>query len=293
MVFKWPSLKRDCKTSVVLPVSNISILPDLRSKTYFVGQVARALAIYRVDNLILFKDRYSSNDDLNLFRLIVTYLLTPPYLRKKLIPIVPELRFIGILPPLNIATHNPEGKKPSVGDLREGIVIQSLGKKAKVFIGYRRACITTSSRELRVNERITVRIVSVNPLKCEEVDPKDVTEYLGFNLLVANNEDELLEILNDLSGIVIITSKFGDSISKLGLRKAVIKHGRESGGYKILFGNHEKDFDELVSKDLLNALNVRFKMNFIPLQGTLTVRTAEALHAVLAIINADHETFRY
>ncbi len=293
MAFSWPPRKRGNELVVVLPTSNVSYLPDLRSKTYFIGLVGRALAIYRVSKLVLFKDPHSSMEDLNLIRLVLTYLLTPPYLRKRLIPLVPELRYCGVLPPLNIVTHNPEGRDLRVGDLREGLVIQSLGKLGKVFIGYRRLCLTTSKRELGVNDRVLVRVTSLRPLKCEVVNDKEVNEYLGFKMLIAKDKDELVSTLNSIPGVTVLTTKLGDSIGKLGTRKALIKAGREAGGFKILFGSYDKDFDELVGPETLNALSIRFRINFIPNQGTLTVRTIEALYSVLSIINADYETFRY
>ncbi|OYT52176.1 MAG: hypothetical protein B6U73_00375, partial [Desulfurococcales archaeon ex4484_204] len=155
-MFEWPPVKRSIKLSAVIPVSNIGLVKDLRWKTITIGEFARAFAIYKINNVVLLSTGRDDEDpgDTNLFRIILEYLLVPPYLRKYVVPTLPELRYAGVLPPLNIVTHNPEGREPRKGDLREGLVMTSYGNRGKVFIGYRRRCYTVSHRELRSGDRI-------------------------------------------------------------------------------------------------------------------------------------------
>jgi predicted SPOUT superfamily RNA methylase MTH1 len=42
---------------------------------------------------------------IKLIKTIFDYINTAPYLRRRLYPVVPELRFAGLLPPLNIPSH--------------------------------------------------------------------------------------------------------------------------------------------------------------------------------------------
>ena len=291
MPFKWPPKKRGIKLTVVFPASNLKVLQDLRQRTEYLGMLARVLATFRVDNMVILRDRESSNEEVNFIRLILEYLLIPPYLRKRLVPLIPELRYAGLLPPLNIATHNPEGKSPSINELREGLVIESMGVKGKVFIGHKRPCFTHSTRELKVNERVMVRIVSIDPLRCELVEKDSVEEYVGFNV-ITSEEYELIDLCGKLGGLIVLTSKLGDDYVRIPLRKAFIKMIKESGGLILLFGNYAKDFDELVSPKVIEKLNPKFKLNFIPGQGTLSIRTIEALIAILSLINVDLESFK-
>ncbi|OYT47897.1 MAG: hypothetical protein B6U85_04055 [Desulfurococcales archaeon ex4484_42] len=291
MPFVWPPKKRDIEITIIIPSSNITILPDLRSKTEFAGMLARIIATYKVNNIVIFRDKDSSIEDANFLKLILDYLLIPPYLRKRLVPIIPELKFAGVLPPLNIVTHNPEGLKPRKGDLREGLVVTSYGVKAKVFIGYSKYCFTQSRRELNVNERVLVRVINEEPLRCEVEDANSVSEYIGYRTHIALSERELLDILKNLQGISILTSKDGDDYIKVPLRKALVKSIRESGGALIFFGNHSKDFNELVNRRFLDEIGIRFKINFIPGQGVVSIRTLEALIATLSLLNADIETY--
>ncbi len=291
MTFLWPPKKRPFDVNIIFPISNINIIPDLRLKTLYVGDLARTLAIYRINNIILFVDPDSTIEDANFVRLILEYLLVPPYLRKKLIPIVPELRFAGLLHPLNIVTHNPEGKEPDVGDLREGIITGLIDeKRAKVFIGHRRLCVTELKRTLSVNDRLLVRVVRTSPLICEEVIPNEIEEYTGYNVIVVGR-DKLRKLLGELRGIFLIPSKHGESYAKIPLRRSLAKHISEYGGVNIFLGNPEKDFDEIVRINLSDYGRPVYKINFIPYQGTLSIRTLEALSAILALLNVDLESF--
>ena len=291
MTFVWPPKKRSFDVNIVFPVSNMNVIPDLRLKTLYIGDLARTLAIYRVSNIYLFVDPDSTIEDANFIRLILEYLLIPPYLRKKLVPIVPELRFAGLLHPLNIATHNPEGKEPRVDDLREGIIVELIEeKRAKVFIGYRRLCLTELKTTKSVNDRILVRILRKAPLICEEVMRNEISEYIGYNVAIIRKSG-LCRLLGELRGVFLIPSKYGESYVKLSLRRALAKHALEYGGLNIFLGNPEKDFDEIVKIDFSSYGRPTYKVNFIPYQGTLSIRTLEALNAILAILNIDLESF--
>ena len=291
MTFVWPPKKRSFDVNIVFPVSNMNVIPDLRLKTLYIGDLARTLAIYRVSNIYLFVDPDSTIEDANFIRLILEYLLIPPYLRKKLVPIVPELRFAGLLHPLNIATHNPEGKEPDIGDVREGVITTSWGYTGKAYIGYKEQCRVTASTELRPGTRVLVRITSRRPLRGKVVDPDKLNLYIGYRVLSASSVDELTSVLNKLNGLIILTTKEGMPYSDIKLRRALISEVVKAGGLILLFGSPKYDFNEL-AEEVLKEINVRFKINFIPCQGVYSVRTIEALAAVLAQLNTDMITFK-
>ena len=290
-IFKWPPPKRRYPFTVVLPSSNLNIYPTLREKTEVIGVIARVLAVYRVDNIIVFRDRGSSREDFELLRIILGYLTVPPYLRKKIIPLVPELKYAGMLPPLSIVTHNPEGKRPDIGDVREGVIVTSWGRMGKAYIGYKEQCRVSATIELNPGTRVLVRITSIRPLKGEVIDPNKLNLYIGYRVFSASSDSELTSILGKLGGVVVLTTKDGMSYHDIKLRKALVSEIIKIGGLILLFGNPKRDFNEL-AREALERINVRFKINFVPHQGVYSVRTIEALAAVLAQLNTDMITFK-
>ncbi|CDF38429.1 unnamed protein product [Chondrus crispus] len=117
------SAGRSATVSVALPSSILSNAQSPELRMYLAGQVARCMAIYCVDEVIIFKeqgdgqatgDRQDSRrrnhehtqlDNTDFFKLILDYLETPQYLRKHLFPVSSELRLVGLLNPLALPSH--------------------------------------------------------------------------------------------------------------------------------------------------------------------------------------------
>ncbi len=287
MFFKWPPPKRSVKLTVVLPASNLSVKRSLEEKTWLAGQIARSLAIFRVSELIIFKDPEATKEDTNLLKLITDYLLIPPYLRKKLVPLMPELKFAGILYPLNIFTHNPEGREPGEGDVREGIILSSRGSRGTAYVGVKEKCYVRSEGELTPGSRVLVRITSRRPLRGEVVSEDSVDIYVGFKTKVVNSVRELLGAISKQS-VVIHTSKYGRPYSSKALKGKLMGLIKERGAAVLLFGTPKHDLVEIVGSDLKYDFNI----NFIPFQGVYSVRTLEALNATLSQLNSDFITYK-
>ena len=77
--------------SLLIPSSYTEESPDPRIKTYKVGQTARAAAIFRVDEIVIY--RTSGPDDTKFISTILRYAETPQYLRKALFPMQDALRY--------------------------------------------------------------------------------------------------------------------------------------------------------------------------------------------------------
>jgi len=283
-MFEWPSRKEAYSISVVLPVSNLSIYPTLREKTEFAARIARAAAIFKAKHIIILKD-IDSSEDMDLFTTILNYLLIPPYLRRRLVPLTKELRYAGALPPLNIPTHNPKNKRPEPNDVREGVVRVAFGSKGKVFFGYRQECFTTSDRELMPGERVLIRVTSLDPLKCSEEDPLKTEIYVGYRV-VQSDLQGLHHTLRRIcgKGPRILTSKAGKTFTYKEARR-LLKEVMESKCLILFFGNSEKDFDEILPERIFKYLEVTHNYNFIDRQGVYSVRTDEALLSVLSILS--------
>jgi len=113
--------------TIAIPASIITDTPHLREKTSKIGQIGRAAAIFRVNKIIVYPDKrkISQVKELDFITTVLTYLDTPPYLRKKLFGIDPKLKYAGILPPLRTPNHplNRKSRKLRSGEYREGIIV--------------------------------------------------------------------------------------------------------------------------------------------------------------------------
>src|ERR1700756_1066861 len=167
--------------SVAFPSSFTKDVPHLREKTGRVGLIARSLAIFRVDEALIYDDDPGKNSDTEgrLLDKLLAYQETPQYLRRAMFKQDPDLQFSGILPPLRMPSH-PNLGDPRVGEIREGLVIES-GPKSIVNAGLT-APVEIASK-LNPRERVTIRLVRTSPsLRGEVVEPTRLPIYWGFRV---------------------------------------------------------------------------------------------------------------
>ncbi|KAK2808210.1 hypothetical protein FQN50_004951 [Emmonsiellopsis sp. PD_5] len=119
-----PTGGRSHTLSIALPGSIIANAQSHEQKTYLAGAIARALAVFCVDEVVIFDDdiRTSSanqnhnqntneddytaySDPSHFLAHLLSYLETPPYLRKYLFPMHRNLRTAGTLPSLDMPHH--------------------------------------------------------------------------------------------------------------------------------------------------------------------------------------------
>jgi hypothetical protein len=244
--------------SIAIPSSALINEIDEKIKTYKVGLIARAAAIFRVEKILIYRDPVLDESDF--IADVLAYLETPQYLRKHLIPIKKSLRYAGVLPPLRIPPHRPKHLK--IGETREGVVREVGPDGAWVDIGVD-ALALLKTRTKR-GARVTVRVCSKNPLVVEEAKAQ---EYWGYKV----RKVELKELRNN----VVITSRR--------CKPASIKEIRELENPTLVFGSPEEGVFEIAKR-----LGVKIDAkcwNLIPDQGVETVRLEEAILASLAIIN--------
>src|SRR5881398_2079357 len=149
--------RRPQRLSVAIPSSFTKDVPHLREKTSRVGLIARSLAIFRVEEVVVYYDQTGSSSarEADLLEKLLTYQETPQYLRKALFKQDPDLQFSGILPPLRMPSH-PNIADPRIGEIREGVVIES-GPRSTVNAGFRTPVEVPS--KLRLLERVTIKLV--------------------------------------------------------------------------------------------------------------------------------------
>jgi len=280
-------LKRYPKLSVAIPASLVSDVPHLREKTSKIGFVGRALAMFRVDKVIVYPDVSAQTQvrDIELVVTILSYLETPQYLRKNLFKIRPELSYSGILPPLRTPHHPLRNREKDleIGEFREGVVVSRKKDAILVDIGVERSALI-SNESVPEKTRVTVKITEKGKqLKAQLAKPEDIKIYWGYKVTVSNKP--LGRTLKDRQfDLVIATSRFGEPFMNVVDKLRLKWNG--SKNVLVAFGAPAKGLHEIVKQENLNLADlVDFIVNMVPNQATETVRTEEALYATLAALN--------
>jgi len=173
--------------SVHLPVSLVADFSSLRQKTLKIGQVGRALAIFRVEDVFVYNDDDSNvkdrKEEANIIGTLLRYMDTPQYLRKTLFPYMDELQFAGLLPPLRTPHHPLQDERDENGDFREAVVTESTGEESRLNLGLSERGVFEG--ELEEGSRVTVRLgkkLEGNKRLVYIVDKEDIEEYWGFEI---------------------------------------------------------------------------------------------------------------
>lgn len=272
--------RRRKRLDVLIPSSFSKDTPHLREKTLRAGILARTLAASRVDTLILYHEDPENPEKVNAeqLKLLMDYLNTAPYLRRRLYPLRRELRYVGILPPLNIPTH-PESPSLEVEHWREGLVVSSnrvsvveagLGKPLKL------------RRRLRKGARIILHLKpGKHGVRVKATSWRKAAVYPGFRTAIV--EEPLREVA-EAYDYRVATSRYGQDI-KEALPTLKTRLG-EAEKICVAFGSQRQGLREILQQQgstLEEAFDVT--VNTLPNQGVRTIRTEEAVAYTLAILN--------
>lgn len=269
--------------SILLPASLVADSSDMQSKTQKIGQVGRALALFKIQKVCVYNDDepkvHNQKHETELMTTLLQYMETPQYLRKFLFTHSSLLHYAGILPPLRTPHHPLEDKKATVGSFREGVVVES-GDKSVIEIGLRKKALV--DKKLEVGTRVTLELTEVSDegVSAEIVDQSKITEYWGYRVLKAKS---LIGGLNVIKADYRLgTSRFGNPLY------AVIKDIKDSeGSLAVAFGGPYSGLPEICKRQGIDCEKAFDAMvNTIPDQGTATVRAEEALLATLALLNS-------
>ncbi|XP_014246028.1 putative methyltransferase C9orf114 homolog [Cimex lectularius] len=280
-----------------------SILDNAQTQelqTYLVGQIARAATIFKVDEVIVYDDTGSTMQEegessqtwynCGVFAQILQYLECPQYLRKHFFPMTEELRYAGLLNPLD-APHHLRLNQESF--YREGVVLQETDKSGKhsyANIGLHSK--VKLDRLLQPGLRVTVKL----PTKSEETSkctgiavpptqPKDdLGLYWGYEVRLAKSLGKVFTDCKHKKGynLVIGTSDKGCPLDEVEFKKKKkIRALIVFGGLKGLEFALEQD--KSLEVDDVKLLFDHY-VNTCPNQGSRTIRTEEALLISLAVI---------
>ncbi|RLE50944.1 MAG: hypothetical protein DRJ33_06795 [Candidatus Methanomethylicota archaeon] len=279
------ALRRKEQITVYLPASIVSDIPHLREKTAKVGVIGRALAAYRVENVVIYRDKGSRRQDGIFIAKVLEYMETPQYLRKHLFSISRELKFAGILPPLRTPHHPLTSTIAELPKLsyRDGVVLRSTRSESFIEAGLDR--LLKLNMKLKKGSRVSVVITKDDGrLKVQLMEREKIPLYWGFKVLF--QDQSLPEILSSNEyDLVIATSKYGADIRTIA--KEISSRWKNSTKIALLFGSPSRGLYEIFAESSSDLLRyAHYVVNFIPEQGVETIRTEEALFSVLAILNA-------
>lgn len=275
------------KTSIAIPTSVVSDTPHLREKTSKIGLIGRAAAIFRINEIIVYPDdmKVDQTREMSLIALLLSYMETPQYLRKELFKLQPELQFAGILPPLR-TPHHPLNKKIrslKIGDYREGVTLAKANEGTRVDIGVEQHALILN-KHLPVGKRVTVKIVRIGKqVEVELASRDEASEYWGY---IVSMEHRSLEEIADRKrfDLIIATSKNGALINDVADK--LTEKWKVAKTILLAFGAPTRGLYEIAESDGFSLDDVAdFVVNTVPRQGTVTVRTEEALIASLSVLN--------
>lgn len=275
------------EVSIAIPASIVSDTPHLREKTSKIGAIGRTAAIFKVEEIIIYPDNAKANQtrETDLITLLLSYMETPQYLRKRLFKLEPELQYAGILPPLRTAHHPLERtiRRLRVGEYREGVTLSKEREGTLVDVGVEQPALILNEY-LPIGQRITVKIQKIDKQVQVELTGRDeIRGFWGYS--VTKERQSFGKMLKSRKlDLTIATSRLGTSFAEVA--EEISARWRSAKTALVAFGApnqglHEiARFEGLVLEDIVD-----FVVNTIPSQGTETVRTEEALIASLAVLN--------
>ncbi len=260
--------------TVCVPDSVLSERPSLLSKTEKVGEIVRAISIFGVKKLCIYHDKEDGSlYDMKLFEILVKYLMTPPYLRKFAFPMSNDLKYVGLLPPINIPSHIVERED----NLRFGMVIIR-GKEKYVETGIGKMVRLIGYKNARNGEIIPIRIVNIGSNIAAV--RHDFKGYSGANVERILDFDSYISSVDYSNSIVLFTSREGEPLSKAW--KALAQMMQENANVSILFGSPKRGFEDMLDQSYRKK---GLWINVVEGQAVRTVRTEEAVFISLGLVN--------
>lgn len=291
-------LKKDLSTlSIAVPGSILKNAQSVELRTYLAGQIARAICMFQVDEIIIFDDEsenktpswkqqqddeeeYNSKNACLQFGRILQYLECPQYLRKSFFPMHKDLRNAGLLNPLDAPHHL---RTANIFEFREGVVIESPQKeKSFVNVGFQNDI--EIDKVLEPGVRCTVR-VNENKKSGTVVSPltprRETGVYWGYSVRIATSLWDIFSGCPFKNGydLSIGTSDKGESVDTFekDYSHCLIVFGGLFGIESALGSDGAK-----MENDPNKLFN--YYLNTLPNQGSRTIRTEEAVLVTLSAL---------
>ncbi|XP_020101658.1 putative methyltransferase C9orf114 isoform X2 [Ananas comosus] len=267
-----------------------------KEKSTLAGQVARAATIFCIDEVVVFDNQATPDDDsiptvmkngnedessAHFLVRILRYLDTPQYLRRRLFPMHKSLRFVGLLPPLDAPHHV---RKHEWSLYREGVTLdESCAEGTLVDVGLSKNVVV--EQVIEPGKRVTVamgtnRNIGTACLR-KVVSPSSPKEemgmYRGYKVRYASSLSTVFNSSPFKGGYdhIIGTSEHGHVINSSELVIPSFRHLLIAfGGLGGLEESIEED-SNLKGKRVYDVFSAY--LNTCPHQGSRTIRTEEAI----------------
>jgi len=296
--------KKTTSIEVLIPSSSISLAQTPEISAYIVSNLARSLALFRVDTVTIYDvPGYDSEDLMD----GLSYLECPQYLRRMIFDLDPKYSLVG----LQNAMEAPHQMRRNVFSLyREGVILdeesavergegvniqQHIAKGGRfVYVGLDALCLVKNADGAADGCRVTVRLEESSYTALEKyvhnppkmlhgsvVSPKDVKSefgvYWGWEM---NTCQDLTAYLRTISNdrYIVGTSEHGSPVEEIDL---VSKFNSKNENLTIVLGPQAglEELDEGI------AAYCHDYINFIPNQGIRSIRFEEALPLCLQKIS--------
>ncbi|KAL7752146.1 hypothetical protein RI367_002189 [Sorochytrium milnesiophthora] len=293
------STPRKHTVSIAVPGSFIDNLPSLELKTYAAGQIARALSVFNVDEVVVYNDSNKplSSDPMQdasvLLGKVLQYLECPQYLRKFFFPHQPALKFVGLLGPLDTPHHV---RIDEFIPFREGVVTDKKGKKegdgSVVNVGMRKDVVIdrTLTPGVRVTVALTEAAANARVPKGKVVSPKAPREeagiYWGYQVRIAESLSAVFDAcpFKDGYDLKIGTSTQGADLAVEASSLPAFSHMLVVfGGPAGIEAAVEADQSITVAAEDARTLFDRW-VNSCPNPGSRTMRTEENVLVTMSLL---------
>lgn len=236
--------------SIAVPGSILDNAQSQELRTYLAGQIARAACIYNIDEIVVFDDQPAANvtttkmakmettDGVKIarpccitFARILQYLECPQYLRKFFFPIHNDLKFSGLLNPLDSQHHL---RVTSEFIYREGIITNKPHPKGS-FVNVGLLNDVLVGKQLPENLRVTVKLPPTSDIRSKKLkgrivtpsEPRNATGiYWGYNVRIANSISQVFSQSPYIGGydVTVGTSDKGSNIHSVENKSVKYNH---------------------------------------------------------------------
>ncbi|XP_043662948.1 putative methyltransferase C9orf114 [Drosophila teissieri] len=296
--------------SIAVPGSILENAQSNELRAYVAGQIARAACIFRVNEVIVFDDvgiataretkrSYEADakgsstgtvrsSSLQLAR-ILQYLECPQYLRKYFFPLHKDLKYSGLLNPLDTPHHL---RQQSKFRYREGVICDKKAKEGHSYANVGLLNDVMVDKAIEPGVRVTVKMEHQSD-NCKKqrgtlVSPDEPRRktgvYWGYQVRIAHSLSEIFTKSPYASGydVTLGTSDRGTNVHEVPNRSYSFKH------MLIVFGGLQGLESALANDEKLTVdepeLLFDHYVNVLPRQGSRTIRTEEALLIALAAL---------
>lgn len=276
------------KIDLAIPDSFLYGIVSEVDRTFKIFQLARAISIFRVENVFIFRDKIINprRDEIEFIITLLEYLDTPQYLRKKIYSRLDSLRYVGKLHPIRSPHHRDKVSFENIknGEIRVGI-LEKKNNSFFVDVGLD-SLIKYQGSIKQEGKKINVKLLKKNNfLTAIDVKREEINEiYWGYKVSHTNSINEILTKYQKSN--IILTSRFSDYFKNDSPFSYNLKKNGMYNNNSILvvFGSPKFGLKEIFSKEKINISNYN-SFNFFPYQGTQTVRLEESIFGVLSIMN--------